>query len=46
MQRLPLHEGPNLPLATDVAIVVMALAVLVLGVVVYDAYRTYGGEEL
>jgi len=46
MQRLPLHEGPNLPLATDVAIAVMALAVLVLGVVVYDAYRTYGGKEL
>lgn len=44
MQRLPLHEGPQLPLATDVAILIMAFGLLVLGVVAYDAYRTYAGE--
>jgi hypothetical protein len=45
MQRLPLHEGTELPLATDVAILVMAFSLLVLGIVAYDAYRAYDGED-
>lgn len=35
------HTGPNLPLSTDLAFSILAVGLLVLAVVAYDAYRVY-----
>lgn len=36
------HAGPNLPLSTDLAFSILAVGLLVLAIVAYDAYRVYG----
>lgn len=38
---VPAHVHPDLPLATDAALWVMGVALLVLAPVAYDAYRVY-----
>ena len=42
---VPLHGGAEmqLPLALDAARFILAAGALVLGLVLYDAYRTYWG---
>lgn len=38
---VPAHVHPDLPLATDAALWVMGVALLVLGPVAYDVYHVY-----
>lgn len=49
MSLVPVHVGGNadqaLPLSPDNALVIMAVGLLVLAVVAYDAYRAYEARQ-
>lgn len=44
MRDVPLHVGPDLPIALDVAVSIIGVAAVVFLLVAYQFYREYGGK--